>query len=444
MEKIIFNLFNENGKKIFLIGGSVRDRLLGKETNDLDFATDATPPEIKLILKNAGFQTYEVGIAFGTITTTINGNKIEITTFRRNESYTRNNRHPVVEWGNSIEEDLARRDFRINCIAQDSNGNIIDPYKGISDLKNGIIDTPIEPEKSFSDDSLRLLRAVRLRARLGFKYSERVKKALLSESHRLLYLPKERILEEFNKILLSDNVEEALNDLRAYKLLNYFIPELTILNNVEQNSKYHSKNVWLHTCEVVSHTPKDLVLRWSSLLHDLGKFATRTEDEKGLHFYHHEEVSTLLAKSILYRLGLPYKIIDEVLFLISNHMKCNLYSRDWKDSAVRRLVNDLGLGLDKFLILSECDITSHREERVKLHLEDLADLKRRIEGLRNFVEIKSPLNGEEIMFLFNLPPCRKIKEIKDLLINALIEGKLNLNEDKQAYINYIKNNYGVV
>lgn len=441
MKNKIFELFKKNNKELFLVGGCVRDQILNIETNDYDFATNATPQEIIAILKEANYKPYTIGVAFGTISIIDNGQKAEITTYRRNESYTKNNRHPRVEFGKSIEEDLARRDFTCNALALSDKNEIVDPYNGVLHISQKLLETPIEAEKSFSDDPLRLLRAVRFKNKFNFQYSEQVKQSLYKQAHKILVLSKERIVDEMNKILMLDNVDIALNDLFEYRLINYFIPELVALKNIEQNKEYHSKDALNHTINVVKNTPKDLVLRYSALFHDLGKMATFSVVNNKIHFYNHEEISNLMTQSILYRLKFSNKMIEDITYLVGNHMRCNLYSPDWSDSAIRRFINDTGDYCDKLITISEADITSHNPITVQKHLDDLNDLKRRIEEFKNFKEIKSPLNGKIIMQEFNLEPCRKIKEIKELLINALIEGKIKENESQEFYITYIKNNF---
>ncbi len=220
-----------------------------------------------LVLNDAGFKTFDVGKAFGTISFLLEDNKVEITTYRKNEKYTRDNRHPVVEWGKTIADDLVRRDFTMNALAMDGSGKVVDLFHGQEDLKNGVLDTPMDAREIFSDDPLRMLRAVRFRSRFGFTYSEQVKKALASEGYRVMFLSRERIVEEMNKILLGDYVSESLQDLMQFRLFNYFIPELTVLDGEDQMSQYHSKDVWSHTNGVVKASPEDLALRWAGLMY---------------------------------------------------------------------------------------------------------------------------------------------------------------------------------
>ncbi len=435
MRNKIFELFKEHD--IYLVGGTVRDQLLGIETNDLDFAVSCKPEVIKDILEKAGYKTHVIGEAFGTISIIDNNQKIEITTFRKNESYTRNNRRPVVEWGKTIYEDLARRDFTINAIVINSKDEILDPFNGVFHIKQGVIDTPIDPIQSFNDDPLRLLRAIRFKSKLGFKYSERVAIAILKQSSRVLYLPKERVLEELNKILMTDNPADALNDMLNLHLLHYIIPELTMLDKVDQTSPYHSKNVWEHTLGVLRNSPKDLVLRYAALFHDIGKISTYSIEDGTVHFFHHEEVSALMTEPILSRLGLPNKMIKDITYLVGNHMRANLYDKTWSDASVRRFIRDTGEYCDKLLALSRADITSHKQEKVSTHIANLEDLERRIVEQREFKESpKCPISGVAIMAYFNLPQCKKVGEIKDFILEAIVSGELKIGDDEDTMLRY--------
>ncbi len=439
MKNKIFELFSKNGHDIYLVGGSVRDQLLGLETQDLDFAVSCVPEVTLDILQKAGYKTYTVGIAFGTIGAIIDGYKVECTTFRRNEKYQRDNRNPVVEWGQTIEEDLHRRDFTINCICLDSNNEIKDLFGGVEHLKNKILATPIEAEKSFTDDPLRCIRAVRFRAKLGFEYSDEVKLALKSCAKRLLILPKERILEEMNKILMTDNVDLALNDLFEYRLINYFIPELVALKSIKQESEFHHKDALLHTIDVVKNSPKDLVLRWSSLFHDIGKQCTFSNENGKIHFYDHDEIGSRMTYSILQRLGLPTKMIKDITYLVKNHMRANTYLESWSDTAVRRFIFETGEYCGKLLQLSEADVTSHNKISIEKHMNSLNDLKRRIEEQRNFKESpKCPIDGNAIMRHFNLGQVKQVGEIKEMVLNAVINGELKLGESEDVYLKWVE------
>lgn len=443
MKNKIFELFKEH--QIFLVGGSVRDKLLGLETNDLDFATSALPEQSKKILEDAGYHSHTVGWAFGTIGIVHDSYEVHVTTYRKNEDYQRDNRNPTVEWGKTIQEDLTRRDFTINALAEDRNDQIIDLFNGLQHLKDKLLVTPIDANQAFSDDPLRMLRAIRFKAKLEFEYSEDIKKALLNQAHRLLILPKERIQEELNKILMTDNAAEALEDLFKYKLLNYIIPELTVLSTVTQDSTYHHKNAWLHTVGVLRNCSKDLILRYASIFHDIAKPYVRSIDghpaaHPEIHFYHHEELGSLMTYTILHRLGLPKQWIKDITYLVRNHMRVNTYEKNWSDSAVRRFIRDTGDYCSYLLALSKADITSHNPTTVQRHLDSLNDFERRIEEMQNFKESpKCPVSGLVIMKYFNLSQCRTVGEIKDLILEAIINGELKQDDNEETMLRYAKN-----
>lgn len=436
LELRIFDLFKDY--EIYLVGGYVRDKLLGKESNDLDFATSALPEQSKEILQTAGFHVHTVGWAYGTVGTGLDKYEVHITTYRRDEAYTRDNRHPVVDWGKTLTDDLKRRDFTINALAMDKNGMLIDLFNGERDLKIGVLDTPIDAEKAFSDDPLRMLRAVRFRSQLFFGYGVGVELALRSQAYRLLIVPPERILAELDKILLGDYVKAGLVDLQHTTLLNYFIPELMVLSRVAQSSKFHEKNAWLHTVDVVGNSSHDLISRYAALFHDIGKPYVKTESEDGVHFYRHEEVSAFMTKSILNRLKLPKNWIDDIVFAVANHMRPNLYDGSWSDSAVRRFMKDMGPNLDLVLNLSQADITSHRETVIKEKLELLDELRKRIVELAAYKEVKSPLSGYDVMKLFNMESGKEVGRIMALLVDAVVEGKVPLGAEPQVYVDYVK------
>ena len=222
----------------------------------------------------------------------------------------------------------------------------------------------------------------------------------------------------------------------TYRLFNYFLPELTVLDGEDQLSQYHSKDVWGHTVGVVENTPDDLILRWAGLMHDVAKPYTKTFDTK-VHFYRHDELGAIMTNSILTRLGLPRKIIEEVTYLVRNHMRTNLYDKSWSDSAVRRFVVEVGFNLDRLMALSKADITSHNPNRVQEHLDELAELGQRIQEQRDYVELKCPVDGKVIMEHFNLTQGKEVGRLKDLVMEGLKNGDLQLGEDKSVYLKYL-------
>lgn len=282
--KKIYEIFRKEKGGIFLVGGSVRDMLMGKELTDMDFATSFPPQKTKEILNKNKIKNFPVGWAFGTVGAIINGKEIHITTYRKKETYHPRNRKPTVEFGKSIEEDLKRRDFTINSLAISPEGKTIDLYNGSKDLSEKLIRTPSYPDESFEDDPLRILRAFRFQSQLGFKIENETYKAIERNAFRIMYISEERIQAEMNKLLLGDFVIKALTDMMNATVLNFFIPELYPLKNLHQESDYHHKDVWMHTLKVVENTPKEEILRWAALLHDIAKPYVKVEEKKGFIF----------------------------------------------------------------------------------------------------------------------------------------------------------------
>ena len=431
--KKIYEIFCKEKGEIFLVGGSVRDMLMGKELTDLDFATSFLPQKTKEILNKNKIRNFPVGWAFGTVGAIIDGKEIHITTYRKKETYRPRNRKPVVEFGKSLEEDLKRRDFTINALAISPEGKIIDLFNGAKNLAEKLIRTPSDPDESFEDDPLRILRAFRFQSQFGFKIEKATYQAIERNAFRIMYISEERIQEEMNKLLLGDFVIKALADMIDATVLNFFIPELYPLKNLHQESDHHHKDVWMHTLKVVENTPKEEILRWAALLHDIAKPYVKVEEKEGIHFYRHEELGSKMAYSILSRLKFPKIWREDISFLIVKHMRANLYTQEWTDSAVRRLIREIGNRLDKVLTLSRCDITSYRKEKVKEKLKLLDELGERIKALKSVKELKCPISGNEIMKKFSLFPGPMIGKIKASVMNEIIEGNLPENGDKEIY-----------
>ncbi len=435
----IFKIFSQAGKSIYLVGGSVRDILMKKPLNDYDFATSATPPEIIRILRNARIKTYPVGINFGTVGAFINQVELHITTFREKETYRGFSRKPDVDFGANIMEDLARRDFTINTMAVGADSKIIDPFKGREDLEQGIIKTPKDPDSAFEDDSLRILRALRFQSQLGFEIEENTRISLRKNAFRLLNLSGERIRDEMTKLLLGSYAEAALKNLMQEEVINYFIPELVPLRNLHEDSRLHHKDVWMHTIKVVNNCPLDGNIRWTALLHDIAKPYVRTIDEKNVHFYRHEDLGAKMAWGILSRLRFSNQDLKHICFLIRKHMRANLYTSLWTDTAVRRFAAKMGDKLSDVLSISKADITSYRKERVAKKLKELSELEERCEKLRSAKKTKFPITGDELMDKFKLSPSRLIGKMKNKILEAITNEELpEDSKNKEIYFKYIK------
>jgi poly(A) polymerase len=435
----LFNIFK--GKELYLVGGYVRDSILGIESDDLDFATNLLPDEIIQVLESNNLKYWIVGKAFGTISTQVDGLKIELTTYRVNEKYTKDNRHPRVEFGKHLKDDLARRDFTINALALDNRGNIVDPFNGLRDLKEHLLRTPLEPNKTFSDDPLRMIRAIRFISKFGFKIEQATLDGIISNAHKILGLSVERIKTEMDKLLVGEYVDVALQLLIETRLVNYYLPELLTLLNMKQNKKYHHKNVWEHTKLVVKNIPKDYLLKWSALLHDIAKPYTKTIVDNEIHFYNHEDLGAKLSESILRRLRFSNNEIKEITTLIANHMRPNSYTRRWADRAVRKLKNDLGEELVyKLIELSRADITSQHPDKVNVALRRLDSLIERLRQPEMKAEPKPPINGNQIMEVLGVEQGRIVGQLLKVLREAIENGLLpGQSDDDSIYYEYLKN-----
>ncbi len=309
---------------VYLVGGACRDYILGNEPKDYDFCTPAEPDETERLIKKSGKRAYLTGKRFGTLGCKVDGEMVEITTFRT-EQYKPGNRKPIVEYVKSIHEDLSRRDFTINAIAiRLINGNlkVIDPFHGQDDIKNGIIRAVGNARQRFKEDPLRILRAVRFSVRYGFKIEELTYKRMKSGSISLLNISKERWMIELDKILLSDNTAIGLRILWKTRMFNYIIPELSLQLNYNQNSRYHDFNLDEHTIKVVGATPKEINLRWAALLHDIAKPFVRTENKNGhSNYIGHERLGSEIVLRLSQHLKWSNERTEAVVYLVKNHLE---------------------------------------------------------------------------------------------------------------------------
>ncbi len=434
---ILSDRFQKAGRELFLVGGSVRDRMLRRSSPDLDFATDATPPETEAILsqpwpRGTHLAIYKIGEKFGTIGAVIDGQRVEITTYR-GETY-QETRKPEVQFLRSLEEDLARRDFTINAMAMDASGKIIDPFGGRSDLAGKYLRAVGNPEDRFNEDPLRMLRAIRFACQLGFEIERDSYAAMIRKARSLQRISWERKAEEMNKILLSPRPAEGLKLLYNSYLLDQVIPELLPMIGLQQRGDYHHKDVWRHTLQVVENTEADLTLRWAATLHDIAKPNTKSVEGGEVHFIGHEILGADMARHVLLRLRLSAELVERVTKLVRMHQRINLYESDWTTGAVRRFVREAGEELPLLFALSKADITSQREAKVAARLALVRELEERVEQLRLEEEtekITSPLDGNELMAIFGRPPGPWIREVKERLLNAVLDGEI-APDDKTA------------
>ncbi len=436
----IYQTAERCGYKIFVVGGYVRDLLLGKRVKDIDFVVVGDAMKFAdQLKKDLHLRTIIRYPRFGTFMTRYYGYQLEFVNARE-ESYNKDSRKPVTKQADLF-TDLSRRDFTINTLAMDISpqnfGEIIDVFNGKEDLKAGIIRTPLDPVRTFSDDPLRMLRAVRFAARLNFNIESATFEAIKANADRLSIISPERITDEFNKILLADKPSEGLLLLDRSGLLDVFFPELVKLKGVEQRKGFHHKDVFYHTLEVVDNVAKkspDLKLRLTALLHDIGKPPTKRFDENtGWTFHGHEVVGARMAKKILRRFKYSNDIINYVYKLISLHLRpMALVGEEVTDSAVRRLIFLAGDDLDDLMILCKADITSKIEQKVKRYLKNYEYVLKRIteveerDRIRNF---QPPVDGNEIMELFNLTPGPKVGKIKKFILEAVLNGEVPNEHD---------------
>ena len=427
--------FDSANFTLALVGGSVRDALLGRLGNDLDFTTNARPDEIKKILKTFAEDIWEVGIKFGTIAARKGDTAIEITTYR-SEKYQSDSRNPEVEFGENIEGDLSRRDFTINAMAIELTGKepqFIDPHGGVTDLLKKEIRTPGSPEDSFNDDPLRMLRAARFAAQLGFTINKSVLEAMATLADRLSIISAERIRDEFIKIMLSSNPRVGITTLVDTGLCEKFLPEIPKLR-LEIDEHHHHKDVYEHSLTVLEQAialesrldGKNLVIRLAALLHDIGKPKTRELiPGGGVSFHHHEVVGARLARERLKKLRFSNEVIEEVELLISLHLRFHGYGDgEWTDSAVRRYVRDAGELLTHLHVLTRADCTTRNQRKAARLAATYDELEARIERLaaaEELAAIRPDLDGGEVMQLLKLKPSRQVGEALDFLLELRLE-----------------------
>ncbi len=445
MHDMIFRLaeaFHVQHKQLYIVGGTVRDVLLHREeSNDEDLATDATPDEIKRIVAPTRPQSVVlVGERFGTVRLHYPHNIIEITTFR-SEQYNPDSRKPEVCFGTVLEDDLLRRDFTINAMAcHPLTGEIIDPFGGRQDLEGHLLRAVgNEPDKRFDEDPLRLLRGVRFAAQLDFTLESETRRSIVRQAGKLQKISRERIRDEMNKLLLSENPAKGLDLLVELRLMEWIVPEVLALRGVSQqvSRTIHTKDVYAHVLRVVERSSPRLICRWSALLHDIAKPRTRTVEDGKVHFFGHEDVGAYMARDILKRLHFDRDFIESVSKIVRLHMRANAYTSDWTDGAVRRLMLDSGEDLLDLLDLSRADITSYRADKVNRAAARVTELTERCQQLKEEAEripLKSPLDGNELMEIFGRGPGPWLRPIKEHLLSLVIDGAL-APDDKEEAVN---------
>jgi poly(A) polymerase len=434
--------FAEAGFSLALVGGSVRDALLGRLGNDLDFTTDARPQDILRIVRPWADAVWEVGIAFGTVGCRKRGPdpagdpaerdyQLEITTYR-SEIYDRTSRKPDVAYGDTLEGDLERRDFTVNAMAVAlPRKEFVDPYGGLEDLARGVLRTPGTPERSFSDDPLRMMRAARFCSQLGFTVAPEVRAAMTEMADRISIVSAERVRDELNKLLLGRHPRRGLTLLVETGLADRVLPEIPALR-LERDEHHRHKDVYEHTLTVLEQAigledeGPDLVLRLAALLHDIGKPKTRRFEKDGrVSFHHHEVVGAKMARHRLNKLKYPNETVKDVSRLVELHLRFHGYGTgEWTDSAVRRYVRDAGPLLPRLHKLTRSDCTT-RNKRKALALSRAYDsLEERIARLKEQEEldaIRPDLNGNEIMEILGIRPGPLVGEAYRHMLELRLE-----------------------
>ena len=431
------------GMDCYVVGGYVRDIFLERPSNDIDVVVVGSGIEVAKELKRILGRKASLSVFknFGTAQVKFHDMEVEFVGARR-ESYSHDSRKPIVENG-TLEDDQNRRDFTINamaiCLNRDRFGELVDPFNGLADLEDGIIATPLEPGVTFSDDPLRMMRCIRFATQLNFQIEDETFEALERMADRIKIVSGERIEVELNKIIMSPHPSKGFVDLQRCGLLNIILPELAALDIVEQKNGKAHKNNFYHTLEVLENvvnssslsTPhSSLYLRWAALLHDIGKTKSkRWEPAIGWTFHNHNYIGAKMVPDIFRRLKLPLgPEMKYVQKLVDLHMRPQaIADSEVTDSAVRRLLNDAGDDIDDLMTLCEADITSKNEVKKKIFLENFRMVREKLADLKekDYKRLLQPvIDGNEIMALFNLKPCRKVGVLKQYLKDAVLDNKV--------------------
>ena len=442
--------FERAGFELSLVGGPVRDAILGRIAPDLDFTTSALPDEILKVVKPMATATWDVGREFGTIAAEIDGERVEITTYRA-DSYDPKTRKPTVEFGDNLEDDLVRRDFTVNAIAlRLPSRSFVDPHNGLRDLQLKTLRTPSHPEVSFSDDPLRMMRAARFASQLGFELDPDAFEAMVKLRERIQIISAERVRDELSKLLLAKDPKPGLEILVDAKIADLVLPELPALK-LESDEHHHHKDVYQHTLTVVTQAigyeaeydlERDLIVRLAALLHDIGKPATKRLEAGGaVTFYHHDVVGAKLAKKRLTELKFDNDTVKAVAKLIELHLRFFGYSdQPWSDSAVRRYVRDAGEQLDRLHILTRADVTTRNQRKADRLAHAYDDLEQRIAQLREQEELdamRPELNGEQIMEILGIGPSKEVGLAYNFLLEIrLDEGEIGFDEAKKRLLDW--------
>ena len=443
-------LFEAAGFELSLVGGPVRDAILGRVAPDLDFTTSANPDQVLKLLKPISSATWDIGREFGTIAAQIGEEKVEITTYRA-DSYDKTTRKPTVEFGDNLEDDLIRRDFTVNAMAlRLPSRTFVDPHSGLRDLLLQTLRTPSKPEISFSDDPLRMMRGARFSSQLGFEIDPETFDAMRDMAERIQIISAERVRDELSKLLLSDDPRPGLEALVDSGIAALVLPELPALK-LEADEHHHHKDVYQHTLTVVMQAidyekdyglEKDLILRLAALLHDIGKPVTKRLEAGGaVSFHHHDVVGAKLAKKRMQELKFDNDTIKAVARLVELHLRFFGYSdQQWSDSAVRRYVRDSEDQLLRLHALTRADVTTRNKKKADRLSHAYDDLEQRIALLSEQEQLDSmrpELDGAQIMEILDITPGRVVGEAYAFLLEIrLDEGEIGFEEARKRLLSW--------
>lgn len=425
------------GVECYVVGGYVRDLFLERPSNDIDVVVVGSGIEVADALRKSLGKKAHISVFrnFGTAQVKFKDQEVEFVGARK-ESYTRGSRKPIVEDG-TLEDDQNRRDFTINalavCLNKDRFGELVDPFDGVYDMEDGIIRTPLDPDITFSDDPLRMMRCIRFATQLNFYIEDETFEALERNAERIKIISGERVEEELNKIMMTPTPSKGIVDLQRCGLLKLIMPELSVLDIVETRSGRAHKNNFYHTLEVLDNVCKksdNLWLRWAALMHDIGKTKSKRWDPLvGWTFHNHNYLGAKMVPDIFRRMKLPMDAkMKYVQKMVDLHMRPIAIADDVvTDSAVRRLINDAGDDIDDLMTLCEADITSKNQVRKQRFLENFRMVREKLADLKekDFKRLLQPvIDGNEIMEMFNLKPSREVGTLKQTLKNAVLDNKV--------------------